>query len=101
MIGHGYSQQDSSTPSHSGGCRERKIACYSSNDDRVSDRASQRTATTQVLVAIYRCAAAGRGLFRAVLAHDDAVGCGFSYRGAGVDGRVIDFGIEAGSDRVT
>ena len=76
------------------------MACYSSYDDRVSDRASQRTATTQVLVAILRCAAPGRGLFRAVLARDDAVGCGFSYRGAGVDGRVIDIGIEAGSDRV-
>jgi len=77
------------------------MACYSSNDDRVSDRASQRTATTQVLVAIHRCAAAGRGLFRAVLAHDDAVGCDFSDRGPGVDDRVVDFGIEAGSDRVT
>ncbi len=76
------------------------MACYSSNDDRVCCRASQRPATTQVLVAIHRCAAAGRGLFRAVLAHDDAVGCDFSYRGAGIDDRVVDIGIEAGSDRV-
>jgi len=76
------------------------MACYSAYDDRVSCRASQRPTTTQVLVAIHRRAAAGGGLFWAVLARDDAVGCDFSYRGAGVDGRVVDIGIEAGSDRV-
>ena len=88
------------SPSHSGGFRGRKIACYSSYDDRVRCRAPQRPATTKVLVARHRCTAADRGLFWAIFAHDDTVVRALSYGGARVDGRVVDIGIEAGSDRV-
>jgi len=88
------------TPSHSGGYRERKIACYSSSDAGISRCASQRSAAVQVLVAGHGCAADNRGLFWAVLAHGHAVMRALSHSDSGVGCRAIDIGIQAGSDRV-